>query len=176
MSGSATVKLGESASAGWRRHLALATISFFICFVAWGLVSGSVGQLKAVFHLSSTQVALLVSVPVLLGALARLPLGIAADKLGGRRVFAALMICVAGPIWFLPQAARFQTLLAFAFFLGLAGASFAVGVSYVARWTPPRSQGGALGIYGLGNLGQSVAVILGPTIGARFGWAMLFRA
>jgi NNP family nitrate/nitrite transporter-like MFS transporter len=164
-----------AAPASWRPHLALATISFFICFAAWGLVSGLVGQLRVVFHLSATETALLVAVPVLLGALARLPLGIAADALGGRRVFTALMIGVAVPIWFLPHAARFQTLLVFAFFLGLAGASFAVGVSYVVRWTPAGSQGGALGIYGLGNLGQSAAVILGPTVGARFGWATMFR-
>src|SRR5579871_388947 len=164
-----------AASSGWRRHLALATISFFVCFVAWGLVSGLVGQLRAIFHLSATETALLVAVPVLLGALARLPLGIAADVLGGRRVFTALMIGVAVPIWFLPHAARFQTLLVFAFFLGLAGASFAVGVSYLVRWAPAGSQGGALGIYGLGNLGQSAAVILGPTVGAHFGWAAMFR-
>ena len=40
----------------------------------------------------------------------------------------------------------------------MAGSSFAVGVGFVSRWTPPAQQGGALGIYGLGNIGQSAAV------------------
>ena len=172
-----TVTSGAAAaSTGWRRQLALATVSFFVCFAAWGLASGLGGQLKAIFHLSSTESALLVAVPVLLGSLARLPLGIAADRWGSRPVFTALMIAVAIPSWFLPLASHFQMLLGFAAFLGLAGASFAVGVSYVVRWTPARSQGGALGIYGLGILGQLAAVILGPTVGARFGWATMFHA
>ena len=59
-------------------------------------------------------------------------------------------------------AATYRSLLVVAFFLGLAGSSFPVGVGYVSRWTPPARQGGALGIYGLGNIGQSAAVFLGP--------------
>ncbi|HMF42820.1 MAG TPA: MFS transporter [Polyangia bacterium] len=159
----------------WRWHLALATVSFFVCFAAWGLISGLASQLRSLFHLGAAQVALLIAEPVLLGALARLPLGIAADRFGGRRVFAVLMLAVAVPIWLLPTASTFHVLLGFAFVLGLAGASFAVGVSYVARWAPTARQGGALGIYGLGTLGQSAAVILGPTVGARLGWASVFR-
>jgi MFS transporter, NNP family, nitrate/nitrite transporter len=36
--------------------------------------------------------------------------------------------------------------------LGIAGGSFAVGVSYVSRWYPKEKQGTALGIFGVGNV------------------------
>jgi nitrate/nitrite transporter NarK len=159
----------------WRRHVALGTGSFFICFAGWGLVAGLASTLRARFHLDGSRTALLVAVPVLLGALARLPLGIAADRLGGRRVFTALMLVAAIPIALLPTARSYGSLVGFAFLLGLAGASFSVGVSYVSRWTPAALQGTALGIYGLGNLGQSAAVFLGPLASARFGWPAVFQ-
>jgi nitrate/nitrite transporter NarK len=41
----------------------------------------------------------------------------------------------------------------------MAGSSFAVGVGYVSRWYSMEHQGSAFGVYGLGNVGQSSAVI-----------------
>src|SRR5262249_51694627 len=55
-----------------------------------------------------------------------------------------------------------------------AGSSFAIGVGYVSRWIPPERQGSALGIYGLGNIGQSVVVFLGPVLATRIGMAPVF--
>src|SRR6266581_2368364 len=66
-------------------------------------------------------------------------------------------------------------LLYVAFFLGMAGSSFAVGVGFVSRWFPPEKQGGALGIYGLGNIGQSAAVFVGPVLAVVVGWQNIFR-
>ncbi len=60
-----------------------ATLSFAICFAAWGLISAFATTFRAQYQLSSTQTALLISVPVLLGALARVPMGMLADRFGG---------------------------------------------------------------------------------------------
>jgi len=125
-------------------HLALGTISFALCFAAWGLMSAFAPQFRKLFELSATQSAALVAAPVLLGSLARIPMGMLTDRLGGRLVFSALMAVCALPAFFAPWAANFSQLLAIGFFLGLAGASFAVGIGYVSRWTPPAQQGGAL--------------------------------
>jgi NNP family nitrate/nitrite transporter-like MFS transporter len=57
----------------------------------------------------------------------------------------------------------------------MAGSSFAVGLGFVSRWFLPERQGGALGIYGLGNIGQSAAVFLGPVLAVAVGWQNLFR-
>ena len=61
-----------------------------------------------------------------------------------------------------------------AFLLGMAGSSFAVGVGYVSRWFSMESQGSALGVYGLGNIGQSAAVFLGPVVAAAYGYRAVY--
>jgi NNP family nitrate/nitrite transporter-like MFS transporter len=158
-----------------RVQLLLGTVSFAICFAAWGLISAFAPRFRELFHLTATQTALLVAVPVLLGALMRIVTGMLADRFGGRIVYAALMIAVAAPAYIVPTVSSYQKLLAVAFFLGLAGSSFAVGVGFVSRWFPPERQGGALGVYGLGNIGQSAAVFLGPVLALTLGWENIFR-
>jgi NNP family nitrate/nitrite transporter-like MFS transporter len=157
------------------RHLVLGTLSFAVCFAAWGLISAFAPRFREMFSLTGTQTALLVAVPVLLGSLGRLPVGMLADRFGGRAVFTAVMLMVAVPAWLVPQADSYGHLLAVAFFLGIAGSSFPVGVGYVSRWTPADRQGSALGVYGLGNIGQSAAVFLGPLVAAAFGLQSVFR-
>lgn len=164
-----------STVASTRRHLVLGTISFAVCFAAWGLVGAFAPRFRQMFQLSATQTALLVSIPVLLGALARIPMGMLTDRFGGRAVFAALLAFTAGPLLLVPAAADFRSLLLVAFFAGMAGSSFAVGVGYVSRWTTPERQGTALGIYGLGTIGQSAAVFLGPVLAGLVGWQNVFR-
>ena len=56
----------------------------------------------------------------------------------------------------------------------MAGSSFAVGIGYVSRWFSMESQGSALGVYGLGNIGQSAAVFLGPVVAATFGFRTVY--
>lgn len=158
-----------------RLQLLLGTVSFAICFAAWGLISAFAPRFRELFHLSATQTALLVAVPVLLGALLRIVTGMLADRFGGRAVFAALMLVVAVPAYLVPGVSSYERLLYVAFFLGIAGSSFAVGVGFVSRWFPSEKQGGALGIYGLGNIGQSAAVFLGPVLAAVVGWQNIFR-
>ena len=57
------------------RSLILATISFALLFAAWGLIGGLAAVFTGLYSLTASQTALLVAVPVLLGSLARLPMG-----------------------------------------------------------------------------------------------------
>ena len=157
-------------------QLALGTVSFAVCFAAWGLISAFAPRFRELFHLTASETALLVAVPVLLGAVARLPMGILADRIGGRVLFAALAIVVAAPVALVPSAPSYRALLGVAFLLGLAGSSFAVGVAFVSPWFPRERQGSALGVYGLGNAGQSIAVFGGPLLAASIGWEGVFRS
>jgi NNP family nitrate/nitrite transporter-like MFS transporter len=157
------------------RHLALATISFTVCFAAWGLIGAFAPRFREAFHLTAQETAFLVAVPVLLGSLARIPMGMLTDRFGGRAIFSILMAAVAIPVWLATSQTTYSGLLAVAFVLGLAGSSFAIGVGYVSRWTPAEQQGSALGVYGLGNIGQSAAVFLGPVLAARIGMPGVFR-
>jgi NNP family nitrate/nitrite transporter-like MFS transporter len=103
------------------------------------LISGFAPQFRSIFQLTATQSAALVAAPVLLGSLARIPMGLLTDRLGGRLVFSVLMAVCAVPAFLLPLAGSFQQLLVIGFFLGLAGSSFAVGVGFVSRWMPSSS-------------------------------------
>jgi len=158
-----------------RRHIVLGTISFTVCFAAWGLISAFAPHFREALRLSQSQTAFLVAVPVVLGALARIPMGMLTDRFGGRIVFATLLAAMAAPVWLVPYQTTYTGLLVVAFFLGMAGSSFAVGVGYVSRWTPAERQGSALGVYGLGNIGQSMALSLGPALAARIGMAAVDR-
>jgi nitrate/nitrite transporter NarK len=157
------------------RPLALATISFAICFAAWGLIGGLASVFAELYHLTASRTALLVAVPVLLGSLARLPMGMLTDRFGGRVMFTILLALSAVAAWVVPQTNSYGSLIAAAFFLGLAGSSFAIGGAFVSRWTPAGRQGTALGVYGLGTLGQSAAVFGGPVVAASLGWQSVFR-
>jgi MFS transporter, NNP family, nitrate/nitrite transporter len=156
-------------------QLTLGTISFAICFAAWGLISAFAPRFREAFQLTATQTAFLVAVPVLLGALLRIVTGMLADRFGGRAIFSLLLIVVAVPAYLVPMVSSYKLLVYVAFFLGIAGSSFAVGVGFVSRWFPPERQGSALGIYGLGNIGQSAAVFLGPVLATAVGWQNIFR-
>jgi NNP family nitrate/nitrite transporter-like MFS transporter len=159
-----------------RTNLIYATLSFALAFAAWGLISAFATAFRADLHLTGQSTALLVAVPVLLGALARLPVGLLTDRFGGRIVFTVLLLVVAVPAWITPSAVTYGQLVTCAFFLGLAGASFAAGVGFCSRWFGAERQGTALGVYGLGNVGHSAAVFLGPVIAARTSRESVFHA
>jgi nitrate/nitrite transporter NarK len=156
------------------RSLALATVSFALSFAAWGLVGGLASTFASLYALTASQTALLVAVPVLLGSLARLPMGMVTDRFGGRFVFTALLAFSSLAAFVVPLTTSYAALLLGAFLIGMAGSSFAVGVAFVSRWTPAERQGTALGVYGLGALGQSLAVFVGPVVAARWGWQAAF--
>ena len=158
-----------------KRQLALGTISFGVCFAAWGLIAAFAPRFREIYHLTASQSAFLVAVPVLLGSLARIPMGLLTDRYKGRLVFSALMLVSALPALLVPEATSYSMLLGIGFLLGISGSSFAVGVGFVSPWFPREKQGSALGVYGLGNIGQSAAVFLGPLLAASIGWQNVFR-
>ena len=157
------------------RALALATISFALSFAAWGLVGGLAPAFTDLYHLSASQTAFLVAVPVLLGSVARLPMGMLTDRYGGRVMFTLLLLVSAAAAWLVSMTSSYRALVAAAFAIGLAGSSFSIGAAFVSRWTAPAKQGTALGMFGLGLLGQSLAVFGGPVAAAAVGWQAVFR-
>jgi NNP family nitrate/nitrite transporter-like MFS transporter len=156
---------GASEPQGSPRALTLATVAFAICFYAWALLGPLGPDLQDQLGLSDTEVALTVSIPVVLGSLMRIPLGVLTDRYGGRRVFTALMAFTPLPLVGL---ALFNdswgAVLVLGFLLGFAGASFAVGVPFVNGWYPKARQGFALGIYGMGMGGTVLGALTAPRI------------
>jgi len=151
------------------RHLALATLAFTACFAAWSLISPFAKSFKADLDLSYTEALLLTAVPVVLGSLLRIPVGTLTDRLGGRLMFTALLLFSALPAVLFGYADGYWQLIGVGFLLGVAGASFAVGVPFVAGWYEKERQGFAVGLYGMGNVGTAVAFFSAPAIADRWG-------
>jgi len=150
---------------GNSRELTLATLSFAVCFYAWALLGPLGPDLQEQLGLTDGQLALTISIPVVLGSLMRIPLGVLTDRYGGRRVFTLLMAFTPLPLIGLALFNDSWTaVLVFAFLLGFAGASFAVGVPFVNKWYPPERQGFALGIYGIGMGGTVLGALTAPRI------------
>lgn len=157
-----------------RINLSLATVAFGICFAVWSLVSPLAPQFQRSLGLTDTETSLLIAFPVLLGSVARIPMGIITDRLGGRRVFSALMLFSILPVVFIALSSSYGMMLFGGFWLGMAGSSFAVGVPFVSRWFSTGKQGTALGIFGAGNIGTALAAYSVPSIAAAYGWPWAF--
>jgi NNP family nitrate/nitrite transporter-like MFS transporter len=168
---------GESAELrqGNPRALTLATISFGVCFYAWALLGPLGPELQEHLALSDTQLAITVAIPVVLGSLMRVPLGILTARYGGRHMFTALMAFT--PLPLVGLALFHDTwgpVLAFGFLLGFSGASFAVGIPFVNKWYPAGRQGFALGVYGIGMGGSVLTALTAPRIAKATSLAVPF--
>jgi NNP family nitrate/nitrite transporter-like MFS transporter len=139
-----------------RRALGASTIAFMACFAVWTIFSIIGISIQKQLGLSDTEFGLLVGTPILTGAVSRLFIGLLADRFGGRRVMAAVMLTAATAAFLLSFATTYPQFLIAALFMGIAGGSFAGGVAYVARWYPRERTGTALGIFGMGTLGAAI--------------------
>jgi len=152
---------------GW--NLALATVAFALCFGSWSLIAPFAKTFKSDLDLSYTEALFLTAMPVVLGSLLRIPVGVLADRHGGRRVFTALLAFAALPSVLFGYVDSYWSLLAVGFLLGVAGSSFAVGVSFSSGWFSREHQGLALGIFGVGNAGTALVFFGGPAIASAWG-------
>ena len=153
--------------------LSSSTVAFTVCFAVWMIFAVIGVPIKAQLNLNETQFGLLASMPVLTGALVRLPLGLWGDKYGGRLVFFVLMLCTVLPIYLIGHATEYWQFLVIGLFVGLAGGSFSVGIAYCARWFERKRQGLAMGIFGAGNSGAALTKFVAPAIVAGWGWEMV---
>ncbi|MBI5970497.1 MAG: NarK/NasA family nitrate transporter [Deltaproteobacteria bacterium] len=154
-----------------------AFLYFDFCFAIW-VLDGALGPfLSKEFGLTPMERGFLVSVPILAGALMRVPLGIAAQYIG--RKWAAciemgtIIVSLCYGAFFVNS---YNELLIMGVMLGLAGASFGVALSLGGGWFPPENKGLAIGIAGAGNSGAIIAMLAGPPIAIAYGWRMAYFA
>lgn len=162
--------MNTTSSSGNNLQLVMATGAFAICFAVFGSVSAMMPILKKNLALDPVQVSIALAIPVLLGSLGRIPLGMLTDRYGGRLIFSIVMACSIVPALLMGFVTAYWQLVACGFFIGIALASFSVGVGFVSGWFPPERQGFALGVYGAGNIGQSLAAFGSPVLAAALGF------
>jgi MFS transporter, NNP family, nitrate/nitrite transporter len=152
-----------------------ALLYFDVSFMAWVILGPLAPFLRQQFRLSATQQGLLVAIPLLGGSLFRPVLGALADLIGGRRAgLVGLSLTMAALLVGWTSVTATWQLFVLGFFLGIAGASFAVALPLASRWYPPEYQGLAMGIVGAGNSGSLMATLFAPRLAERIGWANTF--
>ncbi len=160
---------------GAQRAMWLSTFAFTVCFAVWTIFSIIGIEIQQELGLSGTQFGLLIATPILTGSLIRLFLGIWADQYGGRLVLTLVMLVGAAATWTLTWASTYAEFLFAALFVGIAGGSFSVGITYVSQWFPQEKQGTALGVFGAGNVGSAVTKLLAPLVMVAAGWMMVAK-
>jgi NNP family nitrate/nitrite transporter-like MFS transporter len=163
------------ARAGHLPTLVAALLYFDVSFMVWVLLGPLAPFLREDLGLTASQQGLLTAIPLLGGSLFRPLLGMLADRIGARRTGMFGLVLTLVPLmvgWqYAHTAMHFYTL---GFFLGIAGASFAVALPLASRWYPPEYQGLAMGIAGAGNSGTLLATLFAPRLAERYGWSATF--
>jgi NNP family nitrate/nitrite transporter-like MFS transporter len=152
-----------------------ALLYFDVSFMVWVLLGPLAPFLREEFHLTATEQGLLVAIPLLGGSFFRPLLGMAGDRIGGRRTGLIGLAMTLVPLvvgWKIAHG--IGHLYAMGLLLGVAGASFAVALPLASRWYPPEHQGLAMGIAGAGNSGSLLATLVAPRLAQRFGWEATF--
>jgi len=162
------------------------TLAFTVCFAVWMMNGVLITYLvdQQVYDFSKAEMGWLIGIPVLTGAIFRLPVGMLADRYGGRPVYAGVMLAAALSVYLTSFADSFWEFFVGGLGFGLSGTSFAVGIAYTAVWFPRERQGTALGVFGVGNIGAAMTAMFAPSLlgifthgGAELErWRMLPRA
>lgn len=142
----------------------LSFTGFTLSFAAW-LMFGVLGiPIQKEFQFNDVSLAWLSAIAILNGAIWRLPFGMLADRLGGKRTFIGLLLFSSVSSFLVATSQNYGQLMFFAFLVGLGGNSFSVGSAWNAAWFPPKQQGFAMGLFGAGNVGASVTKLIGPVL------------
>ncbi len=144
---------------------------FDFSFAIWVLNGAMAPFITEQYHLSPTQVGLMVSLPTFAGALMRFPLGVISQYIGRKNAAIVEMSCIIVALLYGFLFVRsFHDVLAMGVLLGIAGASFGVALSLGAGWFPKEYKGLAMGIAGAGNSGTAVAAFFAPRLAKVYGW------
>jgi len=153
-------------------NLALATWVSAINFWAWNMIGPLSTTYAGDMKLSSTEASMLVATPILVGSLGRIVVGSLTDRFGGRAMFIAVSLASIGPVLAVGAAGAagsYPLLLVFAFFLGVAGTIFAVGIPFANNWYEAARRGFATGVFGMGMVGTALSAFFTPRFVRWFG-------
>jgi NNP family nitrate/nitrite transporter-like MFS transporter len=155
---------------GANTALTAATFAFAINFAVWTLFAALGIDLKASLQLTETQLGLLYSSPVLTGAISCIIAGTWSEKINPKSLLIAQMLLTAPALFLLPLMETYNHYLLLGLWIGLGGASFTIGLRYVVDWFDRHSQGTAMGIFGIGDIGAALTLIITPLIIREWGW------
>lgn len=142
------------------------TLAFTIAFAAW-LSNGVLITFlisNGILDWTAVEMGTVIGIPVLTGALFRLPMGILTDKFGGRPIFTAGLLFASLGMIMMSNAESYSDFIIASLVFGTVGSTFAVGIAFTSVWFPKEKQGLALGIFGAGNAGAAFTALFAPGI------------
>lgn len=146
-----------------------------VSFMVWLLMGALSLTLAEDLHLSQTDTALVVSLPLLSGAVLRIVAGWSSDWYGAKPTGVLILVGeLAVAVWGWLGVHSYAELLIVAVLLGIGGASFAVTLPLAGRTYPAAHQGLVLGIVASGNIGTVLVLFCAPRIAAMGGWHDVF--
>ncbi|NML46454.1 NarK/NasA family nitrate transporter [Ramlibacter sp. G-1-2-2] len=153
-----------------------AAFLYFTCSCAIWVLNGAMAPfIREAYQLTAAQQGLMLSIPIVAGALMRFPLGVLAQYIGRKNATLVEMAMIAVAMLFgLFFVHGFGDLLAMGVLLGIAGASFGVALSLGSGSFPAKHKGLAMGIVGAGNVGTAIAVLLAPPLAQWLGWQAVY--
>jgi len=155
--------------------LAAAFIYFTFSCLIWVLNGAMAPFINETFALTPAQTGLLLSIPILAGALMRFPLGVLAQYIGRKLATIVEMSLIAvAMLYGYMMLDSFNDLLAMSVLLGIAGASFGVAMSLGSGSFPPQHKGLAMGLVGAGNVGTAISVAVAPPLAEMLGWQTVY--
>lgn len=156
-------------------QLTLQSLSLVVGFMAWIIIAPLMPFISQDVHITSSQLSIILAIPVILGSILRVPFGYLTNIIGAKWVFFCSFIILLFPIYFLSHAQSPKMLMISGFFLGVGGAVFSVGVTSIPKYFPKDRVGLANGIYGMGNIGTAISSFLAPPIAGIIGWQSTVR-
>lgn len=151
----------------------LASFLYFdFSFMAWVTLGPLIVYISKELNIPVGEKFTLVAIPILAGAILRVPMGIFCDQYGAKITGSvAQLIVIAGVAyaWLFGLHGVLEVEL-LGVVLGLAGASFAVALPQASKWYPPQYQGIVMGIAGAGNMGTVLDALIIPSLAERYGW------
>ncbi len=170
------MRLKDFAKVGHAPTLFSAFLYFDMSFMVWVMLGPLGVHIARELGLSASEKGMMVAIPVLSGAMLRLPMGILVDYIGAKKaglITQGFVVMVLLCAWLLGVHSLAQVYLLGAC-LGVAGSAFVVAMPLASRWYPPEAQGLALGIVGAGNIGTVTSALFAPILAAHFGWQNVF--
>lgn len=155
---------------GANRALLCATIAFGANFSVWVLYAVLALELQVSLSLNALQLGLLFASPMLTGALLRIPAGFLADRFNPKYLYGLQMLVVVPSLLLLPHMESYGSYLLLGLWIGISGTSFTFGISYITDWFERNRQGTAMGIFGAGNAGAAITLVVAPYIVDHWGW------
>ncbi|MEQ3657811.1 MAG: MFS transporter [Glaciecola sp.] len=151
----------------------MATTVFAVNFAVWTLYSVMSIELKTKLELSATELGLLLSAPIFSGAILRLPIGVLCEKYSSKLILIIQMLFLVPPLFAIPTINTYAGYLSIGLLIGVSGASFTIGIRYLTDWFDSNEQGTAMGVFGSGNAGAALSLILVPYINDIWGWGYI---